>query len=151
MAHVISMAAAIAALDARVDKVDAAAGSPTQGRFRWYTGTPPASTAAARTGTLLADFQLPQPAFGSASDGGDTYATAALNSVSNVTAIATGTAGYFDITDGAGTVIEQGRITMTGESPTGELVIDNTSIAVGQTCRLTGYSSKQPTLGAGSA
>ncbi|MGE3932345.1 MAG: hypothetical protein AB7F67_03795 [Rhodospirillaceae bacterium] len=147
MQFTISMAAAIAALDARVDLVDAAAGSPNQGQGRWWTGTPPASTAAARTGNLLAVFTLPRPAFGSASDNGDTYAAAAMNAVANSTAVGTGTAGYFDIVDGAGTVIEQGRITMSGESPTGDMVLDNTSIALGQTVRWTGYTAKQPTVG----
>ena len=56
------------------------------------------------------------------------------------TAISAGTAGLFNVTTAGGTVIYQGTIATGG----GDLTIDNTSITVGQTVRVTSHTYSAP-------
>lgn len=66
--------------------------------FRYYTGSAPASCAAAATGTLLAELTLPSAWLAAAASG-----VAAQNGVwTTAAALATGTPGYFRIYDAAG-------------------------------------------------
>lgn len=99
--------------------------------LRIYSGAPPANCAAARTGTLLASITLPS----------DWMAAAASGSKSRLgtwqaNAGAAGTAGHYALMDSAGTTChEQGTITATGGG--GDMTLDNTSIANGQTVTVT--------------
>lgn len=130
----ISTAARNAAADAIVDRVDA---GPAAGRLKVYTGTQPAGPDSAATGTLLADFALADPAFGNASSG-----SAALAAVANVNASATGTAGWFRVTDSTGTAVFDGSITATGGG--GDLEMTSTSLTSGSPVQITGGSFTQP-------
>lgn len=95
-----------------------------------YSGTVPATTATAASGTLLATIALPSDWMAAASGG--TKAKAGTWTGTGAAGAGTGTdAGYFRIrTTGAGTVRIQGTITVTGGG--GDMTLNNTSIASGQ-------------------
>ena len=73
----VSEACAIAACNTEVDLIDSGAGTA---KLQWYTGTQPASPDDAITDqTLVAEFNLANPAFGDAATGSGDYAEAELN------------------------------------------------------------------------
>lgn len=109
------------------------------GTLKLYTGTEPSVDAAA-TGTLLATFTLPTPAFNAASNG-----VASLASAITATAVAGGTAGYYRIEDSAGTLVIQGPVIQgTAPAADGDLALDNPNIASGQQITINSYDLKQP-------
>lgn len=124
--------------------VDAAVDLYDGGVLEIRTGAPPGA-GAADTGTLLASITLPTPAFGAAS-GGDP-ATANKNGTwEDASADADGTAGHFRIKQsgdagaGAADATEErieGTVSVTGGG--GDLELDNTSIATGQTVTITTF------------
>lgn len=93
-----------------------------------YTGTAPANVATAPTGTLLVQFAGNAGGFGTASSG-----VLTASAVANVTAAATGTAGYFRINTSGGTAVLQGTCGTSGT----DMILTNTSINSGQTCTFT--------------
>lgn len=100
-------------------------------KLRILTGAKPANCAAAETGTLLAAITCPADWMAAAAAG-----TKTLLGSWTVAATASGTAGYYRIMDSAGTTChEQGTITATGGG--GDMTVDNTSIASGQTVAVT--------------
>lgn len=110
-------------------------------KLRIYTGAYTADDAAP-TGTLLAEFSLGADAFAAPSDDA-TKATAALNSVSPVTALATGTAASFEIVNSTGPVrLLKGDVTATGGG--GGVTLNNTAIVAGGNCQVTGGSLQMP-------
>ena len=138
----ISAAAAIAACDAIVDLIDNVA-SPDNADVEIRTGNPPADVDAAATGTLLATFQMPNPAFGNAVDaapGGQ----ATANLPATVQAVATGTAGYFRVYDGAGVAVWQGIIDLTAESPTADMTMNSVAITNGADVDITSWTVTVP-------
>lgn len=101
-------------------------------KLRIYTGSTPANCAASATGTLLAEITCPSDWMAAASGG-----TKVLAGSWTVAASADGIAGYYRLYDSAGTNCdEQGSITATGGG--GDMTLDNTSIASGQTVTITG-------------
>lgn len=91
------------------------------------TGSPPANCAAANTGTVLATVTLPSDWMSAASGGSKTKS----GTWQDTSADATGTAAHFRIHDSTGTTCHmQGTVTATGGG--GDLVVDNTSFAAGQ-------------------
>lgn len=111
--------------DAQANQLEAVTG--TSPKLRILTGSPPASCAAAQTGTLLVEITLPSDWL-TASSGG----TVSKNGTWSGTAVAGGTAGYFRIVDSSGTTCHmQGTVSMSGGG--GDMIMDNTSIASGQT------------------
>ena len=99
-------------------------------KLRIYSGAAPANCAAAASGTLLVEMNLPS----------DWMAAAASASKSKAgtwsgTAGAAGTAGYFRIVDNAGTTA---HIQGTCGQGAGDMSLDNTNIANGQTVILGG-------------
>ena len=101
-------------------------------KLRIYTGSKPANCAASATGTLLAEITCPSDWMAAASGGSKVLAGSWT-----VAASAAGTAGYYRLYDSAGTNCdEQGSITATGGG--GDMTLDNTSIASGQTVTITG-------------
>ena len=90
-----------------------------------YSGAIPANVAAAPTGTLLVQFAGNAAGFGTVSNGA--LSSAAIASVS---AVGTGTAGYFRINTSGGTAVIQGTVGTSGS----DMTIQNTSIATGQAC-----------------
>jgi hypothetical protein len=111
-------------VDAVVDRLDGG----SAGTIKVYSGSRPASPDDAATGTLLATFTLSNPAFGSAS-----AKSAALNTVTSVTAAATGTAGYFRAANSAGTAMFDGTVGTSGA----ELNLNTVSITSGGTVSIT--------------
>lgn len=97
-----------------------------------YTGSPPGANNAA-TGTTLVTITLPATPWG----------TAASSSISKSgtwsnTAAAAGTLGYYRLVNAAGTKLEEGTITATGGG--GDLTVDNTGIAIGQTLTISTWT-----------
>lgn len=91
------------------------------------TGSPPADCATANSGSVLATITLPSDWMAAASSGSKDK-----SGTWSVAASGTGTAGHFRIRDSGDTVTHmQGTITATGGG--GDMTVDNTSIASGQT------------------
>ncbi len=103
--------------------------SPT---LRIRTGAPPADCAAARTGTVLATMVLPADFMTDAASG----AKAILGTWQDSAADAAGTAGHFEVVQGA-TCHDQGDVTATGGG--GDMTLDNTNIAAGQQITVTAF------------
>lgn len=104
-----------------------------------YDGSVPANCAASETGTALVVFDLQQPSWDPASSGSKSMADITIT----VLAVAGGTAGHFRLYDGAvGTCHIQGTVTATGGG--GDMTVDNTSIAAGQTINLTQFTLTAP-------
>jgi hypothetical protein len=115
----------VAARNARLDAIETTVGTSAVLQIR--TGAPPADCAAANTGTLLATLNLPSDWMAAAASGAKALAGSWTASASG-----TGTAGHFRIfNNGATTCHIQGTVTATGGG--GDMTLDNTSIASGQT------------------
>lgn len=101
---------------------------------------------AADSGTLLASITLPADAFGAAATG----SAAKAGTWSDASADGTGTAAHFRIkqsgdTGGASGATDErieGSVTATGGG--GDLTLDNTSIASGQTVTITSFTLSKP-------
>jgi hypothetical protein len=99
----------------------------TSPKLRIYTGQPPALLSDAATGTLLVEMDLPSDWMGVPANGVVSKAGTWTG-----TAIGTGDAGYYRITNTVGaTAHEQGTVYM-DEEIGGDMLINNTDIAVGQ-------------------
>ncbi|AKU43559.1 hypothetical protein CPT_Seuss33 [Caulobacter phage Seuss] len=111
--------------NARLDVIETTVGvSP---KLQIWTGAQPANCAAAATGTKLAELTLPSDWMANSSAGSKAKA-----GTWSGTGLATGTAGYWRLTDSAGTTCHlQGNITTTAVG-TGDMLLDNTSITTGQ-------------------
>jgi len=94
-----------------------------------YSGTQPVNANTAISGqTLLVSLNV------SGTFGTDSNGTITLSSVTSATAVATGTASFFRITKSDGTtVVMDGSV---GTSAA-DMILDNTSIATGQTVSIT--------------
>ena len=116
--------------NARLDAIETAAGASA--KLRMYTGAMPANCAAAATGTLLLDAALPASWMAAASAG--------VLSKSGTWAgigVGLGNAGYFRITDTAGAIT---HIPGTCGMGSGDMQLDNTSIAVGQSVTVNSFT-----------
>lgn len=124
MAITLITAARNAACDAVVDLVDIGSGS--NGKLRIRDGS----------NVTLCDINLSEPAFGSASTG---VATAAGLPLSG-TASATGTAANYQVLDENGAAVWSGTAGTSGT----DMILDNTSIASGQTITVSSWTHTQP-------
>lgn len=112
-----------------VDAIESNIG--TAPKLRFYTGAAPANCAAAASGTLLVEMALPSDWMNNSSGGAKTQL-----GTWQANATAAGTAGHYRIYDTAGTNChEQGTLTLTGGG--GDMELDNTNIASGQTVTVT--------------
>ncbi|WP_440111809.1 hypothetical protein [Acidovorax sp. BL-A-41-H1] len=119
----------VAVRNALLDSIETTIGASPKLQIR--TGAQPADCATAASGTLLAEITCPADFMNAASAGAKT-----LLGSWTVAAIAAGTAAHYRIVNNAGsTCHEQGNITATGGG--GDLQLDNTSIANGQTVTIT--------------
>jgi hypothetical protein len=119
----------VAVRNATLDVVETTIGTSPKLQIR--TGAQPANCAAAATGTLLAEVPCPSDWMAAASAG-----TKVLAGSWTVAAAAAGTAAHYRLVDNAGTTChEQGSITLTAGG--GDLTLDNTNIAAGQTVTIT--------------
>jgi len=122
----------VAVRNARLDAFESTTG--TSAKLQIWTGAQPADCATGASGTKLVEATLPSDWMSAASAG-----SKALLGTWSSTGITAGTAGYFRITDSAGTTCHmQGSVTATGGG--GDLTLDNTSIASAQTVTITGFT-----------
>lgn len=120
-----------AVLNASANAIETSIGTSPLLRIR--TGGAPANPAATRTGTILVSITLPADWSGDAANG-----IKALAGTWSANAIAAGTAGHFEIMNAAGSVCHaQGSVTGTGGG--GDVTIQNTNVAVGQTVNFTAF------------
>lgn len=121
----------VAARNAALDVIETTIGaSPT---LELRTGAPPATTATADSGTLLATMTLPADWMAAAASGQKTL----LGTWQDASADAAGTAGHFRIKAGATTHI-QGTVTISGAG--GDMTLDNNVIATGQQITITAFT-----------
>lgn len=119
--------------NARLDAIETAIGASAVLKIR--TGTAPANVATADAGTVLATLSLPADWMAAASGG----SKAKSGTWSDASADATGTAAHFRIYASDGTTAHiQGTVTGTGGG--GDMELDNTSIATGQSITITTFS-----------
>lgn len=123
----------VAVKNARLDAFETTIGASAILKIR--SGAPPATVATASSGTVLATMNLPSDWMAAASGG----AKAKTGTWEDAAADAAGTAGHFEITATDGTTVGmRGTITATGGG--GDMTIDNTSIAVGQTVTVSTFT-----------
>lgn len=137
----ISAGARNAACDAIVDLVDGGSGA---GKLRVYTGSQPATPATAPSGTLLLEYTLSDPAFGSAATG---VATLDVTPAVTTTGLAAGTAGWFRLVDsteaaGSGLGVIDGSVTASGGG--GDLQLSTTTVSVGLSVDITSMTVTMP-------
>lgn len=118
----------------RLDQVESTAG--TSALLRIYSGTKPTNPGTALSGnTLLAECALPSDWMAAASGG----TKAKSGTWQDASADATGTASFFRIYDSGGTTCHvQGTVTATGGG--GDLTVDNTSFASGQSFTVSSFT-----------
>jgi hypothetical protein len=121
-----------AARNARLDAIETTIGTAPTLEIR--TGAAPADCAAADTGSVLATLTLPSDWMAAASGGSKAKAGTWTG-----TASGTGTAGHFRIKQGA-TCHLQGSVGM----GSGDLSLDNTSIASGQAVTIATFALSDP-------
>ena len=126
----------VASVDAMADRVDTGGA----GNLKIYAGSIPADADAALGGaTLLGTLAMSATAFAGASYSAPT-ATATAAAISNDTsADATGTAAFFRIENGAGTVIFQGQCGTSGQ----QLNLNTLSIQIGAIISVTSLTLTQ--------
>lgn len=119
--------------NARLDAIETAIGASAVMKIR--TGAAPASCASADSGTVLATLALPSDYMAAASGGSKSKS----GTWEDTSADAGGTAAHFRLYAADGVTCHlQGTITATGSG--GDMTVDNTSFAVGQTFTVTGFT-----------
>lgn len=119
--------------NARLDAIETTIGTSAVLKIR--TGAQPADVATADSGTVLATLSLPSDWLAAAASG----SKAKSGTWQDASADATGTAAHFRIYASDGTTAHlQGSVTATGGG--GDLQLDNTSIASGQSVTVTGFT-----------
>lgn len=119
--------------NARLDAIETAIGTSAVLKIR--TGAAPADVATADSGTVLVTMSLPSDWMAAASGG----SKAKSGTWQDASADATGTAAHFRIYASDGTTAHlQGTVTVIGGG--GDLELDNTSIAAGQSVTITGFT-----------
>lgn len=123
----------VATRNARLDAIETAIGTSPILRLR--TGAPPASCAAADTGTVVAEMTLPSDWMAAASSGSKAKAGTWQDTAAN----AAGTVAHFRIYDAAGTTCHmQGTVTLTGGG--GDMTLDNDDVEANQSITITSFS-----------
>ena len=119
--------------NARLDQIEATIGTAPIVEIR--TGAAPANCAAADSGTVLATLTLPSDWMAAAASG----SKAKSGTWQDSSADATGTAAHFRLKDSGGSTCHlQGTVTATGGG--GDLTVDNTSFAAGQSFTITAFT-----------
>lgn len=120
--------------NAMLDAIETAIGTSAIVKLR--TGSPPASCAAADSGTVLATMNLASDWMSAASSGSKSFSGTPIQDTS---ADATGTLGHYRVYASDGTTCHmQGTITATGGG--GDMTVDNTSVTSGQIVQITSWS-----------
>lgn len=110
---------------------------PAAGTVKIYTGSQPATADTAESGTLLATVALGDPAFGAVSNGVITAADPVA-----VTAVASGTAGWFRVEDSTGANVYDGSVTATGGG--GDMTLATTAVTSGLSIDITSLTVTMP-------
>jgi hypothetical protein len=131
----ISQAVAKAMCDTLVDAIDVGGA----GTLAIRSGTRPATTDTAVTGTLLATLTFSATAFGAATTASPSVATAAAIT-SDSSADNTGTATWFRIFNGSGTAIADGNVGTSGE----DLNLNTVSIVAGAVVSISAGTISMP-------
>lgn len=119
--------------NAQLDALETAIG--TSAVLKIFTGSMPANTGTANSGTELASMTLPSDWMAAASSG----SKAKSGTWEDASANNDGTAGYFRIYASDGTTCHiQG--TITGTSSGGDMELDNTSITTGQAITISTFT-----------
>jgi hypothetical protein len=119
--------------NARINVIETTIGTSAVLKIR--TGSAPADVATADSGTVLATLTLPSDWMAAASGG----AAAKSGTWQDTSADAAGTAAHFRIYASDGTTAHlQGTVTATGGG--GDMTVDNTSFASGQSFTVTGFT-----------
>lgn len=119
--------------NARLDTIESTISTSAVMKIR--TGAAPANCAAADTGTVVATLSLPSDWMAAANSG----AKAMSGTWSDSSADATGTAAHFRIYESTATTCHiQGTVTATGGG--GDMTVDNTSFAAGQSFSVTTFT-----------
>lgn len=119
--------------NARLDAIETTIGASAVLKIR--TGAPPADVATADSGTVLATLTLPSDWMAAASGG----SKAKSGTWEDTSADADGTAAHFRIYASDGTTAHlQGTVTAT--SGGGDMEVDNTSFATGQSFTITSFT-----------
>ena len=123
----------VAVRNAMLDAIETAIGTAAVMKIR--TGAPPATVATADSGTVLATLSLPSDWLAAASSG----SKAKNGTWEDSSADSAGTAAHFRIYASDGTTAHmQGTVTATGGG--GDLTVDNTSFASGQSFSVTSFT-----------
>lgn len=119
--------------NARLDIIETTIGTSAVLKIR--TGAPPANVAAADSGTVLATLSLPSDWMAAASSG----SKAKSGTWEDASADADGTAAHFRLYASDGTTAHmQGTVTATGGG--GDMTVDNTTFASGQSFTVTAFT-----------
>jgi hypothetical protein len=119
--------------NARLDAIETAIGASAILKIR--SGAAPANCATADSGTVLATLNLPSDWMAAASSG----TKAKSGTWEDTSADAAGTAAHFRLYASDGTTCHaQGTVTATGGG--GDMTVDNTSFAAGQSFTVTGFT-----------
>lgn len=127
----MSMQYSVAVRNARLDAVEDTIGASPKLQLR--TGAPPANCAAADTGSLLCEINLPADWMAAAAAG----AKSKLGTWS-ASATAAGVIGHFRIKDSGGSVHAQGTCTVAGGG--GDMTVDALSVASQQVVTVTAFT-----------
>lgn len=123
----------VAVRNARLDAIETAIGASAVLKVR--TGAAPTNITDADSGTVLATLALPSDWLAAAASG----SKAKSGTWEDTSADATGTAAHFRIYASNGTTQHiQGTVTITGGG--GDMTVDNTSFATGQSFTVTGFT-----------
>ncbi len=123
----------VAVRNARLDAIETQIGTSAVLKIR--TGAQPADCATADSGTVLATLSLPSDYLAAASSG----SKAKAGTWSDSSADATGTAAHWRLYASDGTTCHaQGTVTITGGG--GDMTVDNTSFAAGQSFTVTSFT-----------
>ena len=123
----------VAVRNAQLDALETTIGTSAVLKIR--TGAPPASVAAADSGTVLATLSLPSDWMAAASSG----SKAKSGTWEDASADAAGTAAHWRLYASDGTTAHaQGTVTATGGG--GDMLVDNVVFAAGQTFTVTGFT-----------
>lgn len=123
----------VAVKNARLDAIETAIGTSAVLKIR--SGAAPAGIADADSGDVLATLSLPSDWMAAADSG----SKAKAGTWEDASADAAGTAAHFRVYASNGTTQHiQGTVTATGGG--GDLTLDNTSIASGQSVTITGFT-----------
>jgi hypothetical protein len=119
--------------NAELDAIEVAIGVAAVLKIR--TGAPPTNISDADTGTVLATLTLPSDWMAAAAAG----AKAKLGTWEDLAADADGVAGHFRIYASNGTT-QHIQGTVSGSGGGGDMELNNTNIAVGQSVTITGFT-----------